>query len=80
MEPAPWIRDYVVDMEVLYTQLTLEKVDQKLFMEKHRKLESYKELFASLKPGMFEHLDTRPYYPNLIPKSKDAGKRGKNPY
>ena len=26
MEPAPWIKDYVVDMEELYTELTLEKL------------------------------------------------------
>ena len=51
MEPAPWIKDYVVDMEQLYTELTLEKINQKLFMEERRKLENYKDLFASLKPG-----------------------------
>ena len=45
MEPAPWIRDYVVEMEELYTELTLEKIDKKLFREERRKLENYKELF-----------------------------------
>ena len=28
IEVAPWIRDYVVDMEDLYTELTLEEIKQ----------------------------------------------------
>ena len=67
MEPAPWIKDYVVDMEELYTELTLEKVDARNFSDQERKkLENYKELFALHKPGMFEYLDIRYYCPNLI--------------
>ena len=76
MEPAPWIKEYMVDMEELYTELTLEKIDQKLVMEERRKLENYKDLFASLKPGMLEYLDIRYYYPNLIPKTKILVKGG----
>ena len=70
MEPAPWIRDYVVDMEELYIELTLEKIDKKLFREDRRKLENYKELFALHNPGMLEYFDIRYYCPNLIPKTK----------
>ena len=29
IEVAPWIRDYVVDMDDLYSDLTLEKVENK---------------------------------------------------
>ena len=77
MEPAPWIRDYVKNMDDLYTELTLEKIDDKLFEEERKKLESYKELFAS---GLFEYmyiryyipeyLDIRYYIPSLKPKRK----------
>ena len=70
MEPAPWIRDYVVDMEELYTELTLEKIDKKLFREERRKLENYKVLFAWHKPGFLEYLDIRFYCPNLSPMRK----------
>ena len=70
MEPAPWIRDYVVDMEDLYTELSLEKIDKILFREKRRKLENYKELFVLHKPGILEYLDIRYYIPSLSPKRK----------
>ena len=70
IEPAPWIKDYLVDMEELYTELTLEKVDEKLFREDRRKLENYKDLFAWQKQGMLEYLDIRYYHPKLIPKMK----------
>ena len=70
MEPAPWIRDYVVDMEELYTELTLEKINKKLFREERRKLENYKELFTLHKPGALEYLDIRYYHPDLKPKIK----------
>ena len=56
MEPAPWIRDYVVDMEELYTELTLEKINNKLFIEIRRKVDSYGELFTA---GMLEYIDIR---------------------
>ena len=45
MEPAPWIKDHVVNMEELYTQLTLEQIDEKLFREERTELEGYRELF-----------------------------------
>ena len=66
MEPAPWIRDYVVDMEDLYTELSLEKIDKKLFCQKRRKLENYKELFARLNPGILEYFHIRYYIPHSI--------------
>ena len=45
IEPAPWIKDYLVDMDDLYTELSLEKIDNKPFGRERRKLENYKELF-----------------------------------
>ena len=30
IEVAPWIKEYVVDMEELYTELTLEKIHNKV--------------------------------------------------
>ena len=70
MEPAPWIEDHVVDMEELYTELMLEKIDKKLLREERIQLENYKELFALHNPGMLEYIDIRYYCPNLIPKTK----------
>ena len=80
MEPAPWIRDYVVDMEELYTELTLEKIDKELFREARTKLENYKELFGLHKPvmleyvlhkpSMLEYLYIRCYSPRLRSKRK----------
>ena len=31
IEVAPWIKDHVVDMDELYTELTLEQVEETLF-------------------------------------------------
>ena len=66
MEPAPWIRDHVVDMEELYTELTVEKINDNLFEQERIKLENYNELFET---EMLEYLDIRYYYPtSLRPK------------
>ena len=70
MEPVPWIRDCLVDMEDLYTELTLEKIDERLYRQERRKLENYKELFAWHNPGMLAYLDIRYYCPNFGPKIK----------
>ena len=75
MEPAPWIRDYVVDMDDLYTELTLEKIDNSPYGQDRKKLENYKVLFALHKPGMFRYY-IRYYCPNLIPKRKILIKGG----
>ena len=45
IEVAPWIRDYVTDMDELYTELTLEVAEYKLDGEQCKVLESYKEVF-----------------------------------
>ena len=49
IEVAPWIKDYVTEMDDLYTNLTLEKVDHKLISEGHSKLSDYKEVFPEPK-------------------------------
>ena len=46
IEVAPWIQDYVVDMEELYTELTLEKVHYRLQGEKTIVVDDYKKLFT----------------------------------
>ena len=70
MEPVPWIRDYVVDMEELYTELTLEKIDDKLFQQEHLQLENYKELFAWHNLGMLEYFNIIYYLPDWCPTRK----------
>ena len=46
IEVAPWIRDYVVDMEDLYTEVVLEKLDYKPTGEQKRVLNNYRDLFS----------------------------------
>ena len=46
IEVAPWIREYVTDMDNLYSELTLEKLDNELCGEERKKLDTYKELFT----------------------------------
>ena len=46
LEVAPWIRDYTVDMEDLYTDLTLEKVTHTPKGTTKKKLENYEEMFS----------------------------------
>ena len=66
MEPAPWIRDYVVDMEELYTELTLEKINKKLLWEERVKLENYKELFSLYNSGkMMQFFNIIYYIPGM---------------
>ena len=74
MEPAPWIKDYLVNMEDLYTELVLEKLENMPYGQVGRKLENYKVLFASHKSRMLEYLDIHYYCPNLIPKVKILAK------
>ena len=45
IEVAPWIRDYVVEMQELYCQLTLEKIFYKAFGKKSLAIEHYQVLF-----------------------------------
>ena len=45
IEVAPWIKDYAVDMDELYTELTLEKLGDKPFKENNQKLKNYQEMF-----------------------------------
>ena len=46
IEVAPWIEDYVVDMEELYTEVVLEKIHNKPQGEETTVLSDYKELFT----------------------------------
>ena len=48
IEVAPWIRDYMVNMEDLYTEVALEKLDYKPMGEHKTVLSDYKELFARI--------------------------------
>ena len=48
IEPFPWLRDYYVDMDKLYTELTLEKIENEVLGEKRRTLKGYEEMFNSI--------------------------------
>ena len=45
IEVAPWIRDYVTEMQELYCQLILEKVAYKPFRIEMTRVENYSDLF-----------------------------------
>ena len=46
IEVAPWIEDYVVDMQDLFTELELEKIHNKPVGQEKRLLKDYTEFFA----------------------------------
>ena len=46
IEPFPWLRDYYVDMNKLYTELTLEKIENEVLGEKTWTLRDYREMFT----------------------------------
>ena len=50
IEVAPWIKDYVVDMDKLYTELTLEKIDNMPIGEEAKMLNHYTDLFKKCEP------------------------------
>ena len=45
IEPFPWFEGYLINMDELYTELTLEKVEKKLLGEERKKLRGYQEMF-----------------------------------
>ena len=45
IEPFPWFEGYLINMDELYTELTLEKVERKLLGEERKKLRGYQEMF-----------------------------------
>ena len=45
IEPFPWLRDYYVDMNKLYTELTLEKIENDVYGVNGRTLKGYEEMF-----------------------------------
>ena len=46
MEVAPWIRDYVTNMDELYTELTLEKIHDRPVGEEAEPINHYKDFFV----------------------------------
>ena len=49
IEVAPWIKDYVVDMNDLYTELSLEKIHNRPAWQEVETLSHYSELFEKSK-------------------------------
>ena len=47
MEPFPWLRDYYVDMNKLYTELIPEKLENEVLWVQKVTLKDYKEMFDS---------------------------------
>ena len=45
MEPFPWLRDYHVEMDKLYTELTLEQVHKTVSDEPFRTIMNYENIF-----------------------------------
>ena len=51
IEVAPWIKEYVTDVDDLYSELTLEKLENKPFEYQRQTLDTYKELFTDQGPS-----------------------------
>ena len=49
IEVAPWIRDYVTDMDNLYTELTLEKMQNETTWQNGKMLKHYSDIFEKSK-------------------------------
>ena len=49
MEPFPWFEGYFINMDELYTELALEKVEMRFLREDRIKLRRYDEMFHSNK-------------------------------
>ena len=45
IQPFRWFEGYLIDMDELYSELTLEKVERKLLRDERIKLGGYKEMF-----------------------------------
>ena len=75
IEVAPWIRDYVTHMDNLYTELTLEKINNKPTGEHVQKLNYYKEvLMDSPHTEVFSEKKKRFLQKNSkIPNKRDIG-------
>ena len=50
IEVAPWIKEYVTDMDDLYSELTLEKLNDKARGQLRERLNGYQELFQVQEP------------------------------
>ena len=50
IEVAPWIKDYMVEMQELYCEVTLEKVAYRAFGKEKIKIDTYKILFDKNDP------------------------------
>ena len=46
IEPYPWFKGYRINMDELYTELILEKVERKLLGEETWTLRTYKDMFS----------------------------------
>ena len=45
IEPFPWFEGYLINMDELYTELTLEKIERKLLGEETWSLQTYEDMF-----------------------------------
>ena len=59
MEVAPWIREYVADMDDLYTELILETINNKPAGELAIPLKDYRDLFEDRLPSATTLTNTR---------------------
>ena len=45
LEPFPWFEGYLINMDELYTELTLEKCNNTRFSETGKTLRNYEDMF-----------------------------------
>ena len=46
IEPYPWLEGYLINMDELYTQLIIEKIERKLLGEETWALQTYEDMFS----------------------------------
>ena len=45
MEPFPWLEGYLINMDELYAELIIEKIERKLLGEETWTLQTYEDMF-----------------------------------
>ena len=73
IEVAPWIKDYVCNMEDLYTELNLEKINGKPTGEEVKKLNHYKDVLVNILDSKVRTDKQFSWEKSLIPEKIHSG-------
>ena len=80
IEPAPWLRDYYVDMDKLYCDLTLEKIENEPAGHSRKRVSDYRHVFTAGSNANAKNVQNTPrnaadgVQSSWFPKPKKANK------